>query len=119
MTSLSGNLPKGDGNGLTAIVDELIKDPRQMHIVIAIVDCAKVTQNTDTGETIPTARIRRIEVCKGEDASLAENLMRRALDQRTGREALPYDLEEELRGVVDAPWPDRENLDESEDEDTD
>jgi len=30
---------------------------------------------------------------------VAENLMRRALDRRTGREALPYDLEEEIRAA--------------------
>ena len=70
------------------------------HVVIAIVDCMKITTNADSGEITPTVRIRRIEVVSDkEDRGVAEGLMRRALDQRTGREALPYNLEQELRGI--------------------
>lgn len=98
--SVSGNLPGGDGNGLSAIVSELIRNPKQLHVCIALVDCKKVVTDADSGDVVPTARVRRIEVITGEeDRKLAENLMRRALDARTGREALPYDLEEEIRGA--------------------
>ncbi len=111
MTTLSGKLPAGDGDGLSAIVDELIAEgtgaaPRKIHVAICMVDCVKVTTNADTGETVPTARVRRIEVIhEVDDMVIAEGLMRRALDQRTGREALPYNLEQELRGIFDAPDP--------------
>ncbi len=101
--SVSGNLPGGDGNGLSEIVSDLIRDPKRLHVCIALVDCKKVVTDADSGDVVPTARVRRIEVIKdGEDMRLAENLMRRALDRRTGREALPYDLEEEIRGAFPA-----------------
>lgn len=98
--SVSGRLPDGDGNGLTAIVSDLVRDPKKLHVCIALVDCRKVTTDADSGEIVPTARLRRIEVIlDGEDMKVAENLMRRALDRRTGREALPYDLEQEIRAA--------------------
>lgn len=100
MTALSGKTPQGDGNGLSAIEADLVHNPKELHVVIALIDCMKITTNADSGEITPTVRIRRIEVvAEKEDRAVAEGLMRRALDQRTGREALPYDLEQELRGV--------------------
>ena len=101
--NVSGKLPAGDGNGLEAVISDLIRDPKKMHVCICLVDGRKVTIDADTGDTVPTARLRRIEViADSEDMRLAENLMRRALDRRTGREALPYDLEEEIRGAFPA-----------------
>ena len=98
--SVSGRLPDGDGNGLNTVLSDLIRDPKKLHVCIAIVDGKKVTTDADSGETVPTARIRRIEVLLDEDdMKVAERLMRRALDRRTGREALPYDLEEEIRAA--------------------
>lgn len=97
--SLSGSMPKGDGNGLSAIISDLIHEPRKMHVAIVILDCAKITTKPDSGEVVPTARIRRAEVIAGQDIKLAEGLMRRALDKRTGREQLPFDLEEDIRAV--------------------
>lgn len=102
MTTISGSLPGGDGNGLNNIAIDLIETPHKLHVAICILDCQKITTNTDNGTVTPTARIRRIEVIsETDDMKVAEGLMRRALDQRTGREALPYDLEQELRGVFD------------------
>jgi len=97
--NLSGALPSGDGNGLGEIVYDL-KDPSKIHVCICLVSGKKGTTDFESGDTVTTARIRRIEVVTDpEDMKLAENLMRRALDRRTGREALPYDLEEEIRGA--------------------
>ena len=103
--SVSGKLPAGDGNGLVAIAQQLINQamgdsPPKIHLCVALVDAAKVTVNADTHELIPMARIRRIEVImEPEDVEVLRSLMSRALDQRTGREALPYNLEREIRGV--------------------
>lgn len=98
--SVSGRLPEGDGNGLSAILSDLVRDPKKLHVCICILDGKKVTTDADSGETVPTARIRRIEVLLDEeDMKVAENLMRRSLDRRTGREALPYDLEQEIRAA--------------------
>lgn len=100
MTALSGALPAGDGNGLIAIAQDLCEEPHKRHMAVAIIDCQKVTTNMDTGDTVPTARIRRIEIITGaEDRKVLERLMRRALDDRTGREALPYDLQTEIEGI--------------------
>jgi hypothetical protein len=109
--TVSGNLPAGDGNGLVAILLDLIENPKKLHVAICIIDAKKITTDADTGEVIPTARIRRIEVVTSdEDRTVCERLMRRALDTRTGREALPYDLETEIQAAFD-------NVKESDDDD--
>ncbi len=114
MTNVSGKLPAGDGNGLNTITEELVEQaygrvPPKMHVCICLVDAAYAKVDGDTHETTVTARIRRIEVIRAaDDKGVAEGLMRRALDVRTGREALPYDLEQELRGVFDHPDDDPE-----------
>lgn len=95
--NLSGALPKGDANGLGPIVRVLIDEPHRFHVVMAIVDCKSVTTNNDTGEIVPTARIRRLEVVLPDDLSAAQKLMRRSLEQRTGRTVLPLDLEDDIR----------------------
>lgn len=98
---ISGTLPGGDGNGLVAIMADLISDPKKMHVAICIVDGKKITTDADTGETVPTARVRRIEVIQDRgDQEVLRRLMRRALDQRTGREGLPYDLEAEIEDAI-------------------
>ena len=97
--SLSGSLPAGDGNGLVAIITDLITEPRKYHVVIGIVDCSKITTKPDTGEVIPTVRLRRVEVITDADLRVAETLIRRALDKRTGREQLSFDLEEDIRSA--------------------
>jgi hypothetical protein len=95
--NLSGALPKGDANGLGPIVRTLIDEPHRYHVIMAIVDCAKVTTNNDTGEVMPTARIRRVEAVLGDDLEKAQTLMRRALEKRTGRQVLPLDLEDDIK----------------------
>lgn len=94
---VSGSLPKGDANGLGPIVRTLIDEPHRFHVVLAIVDCKSVTTNNDSGEIIPTARIRRIEVVLPDDLHAGEQLMRRALEKRSGRTVLPLDLEDDMR----------------------
>lgn len=94
---VSGSLPKGDANGLGPIVRSLIEDPHRFHVVMAIIDCKSVQTNNDTGEVVPTARVRRIEVVRRDDLGTAEKLMRRSLEQRSGRTVLPLDMEDEMR----------------------
>lgn len=97
MTKLSAALPGGDGNGLTAIARTLVESPHTVHVVIGLVDCKSTSVDHDTGETVPTARIRRVEVVHGVDMDTAQQIMRRALEQRTGQTVLPLDLENDLR----------------------
>jgi hypothetical protein len=99
VTKLASTLPGGDANGLVAIARTLIDSPHEVHVVIGIVDCKRTTTDNDSGEIVPTARIRRIEVIDGADKDLAAKMMRRALETRTGKTVLPFDLEEDLRAA--------------------
>lgn len=99
MTKLAAALPKGNGNGLAAIAGDLVSTPGKLHVVVALIDCSKITEDIDSGDTIPTARIRRIEVIDGQDKDLAQRMMRRALEERTGQTVLPMDLEDDLRAA--------------------
>lgn len=97
---LATALPEGDANGLLAIIDDLIARPHDMHVVVALVDCKALTTNTDTGEVVPTARVRRIEpIADAKDGKRLVQLLRRAYETRTGKLVLPLELEDELRSV--------------------
>lgn len=100
MTKLSSALPSGDSNGLSSIARQLIDNPRDLHVVIAIVDCKQTKTDHDTDEREPTARIRRVEVVAQSDREHAQQIMRRALEERTGQTVLPLDLEDELRALA-------------------
>lgn len=94
---LKSTLPKGEGNGLDAIVSELIHDPKRYRIGIIIFDNKHTDADHDSGEIVPIVRIRRVEVVVEDDISIAENLMRRSLDKRCGGETLPFDIDEDLK----------------------
>lgn len=106
MTKIASALPGGDANGLTAIARDLIDNPHAIHVVVALVDCKRTTTDNDSGEVVPTARIRRVEVIGGQDKDLAAKMMRRALETRTGKTVLPFDLEEDLRAAFGGIDPD-------------
>jgi hypothetical protein len=101
--SMSGKLPKGDGNGLVAILSELVRDTGKegpIFVAVALIDGKKVTLDRDTGEKVPQVRVRRIEVILDtEDMRVCRRLMERSLTRRTGQEVLPYDLENEITEV--------------------
>jgi len=99
VTKLAGNLPPGEGNGLNALARALIDTPEDVHVVVALVDCKSTRTDHDTGDVEPTARIRRIEVISEDDRPFASKMMRRALEKRTGKTVLPFDLEEDLRNA--------------------
>src|SRR5260221_12755699 len=102
--SLGGSLPQGDGNGLAAIVSDLIREPKKYHAVIGIVDTSKITTKPDSGEVVPTVRVRRIEGITQADLKMAGDLVRRALGKRTGKGTRPFRPE----GGLEAGFPERE-----------
>lgn len=106
MTKLAGGLPGGDANGLVSIARQLIDSPHDVHVVVGLVDCKRTMTDNDTGEIVPTARLRRIEVIGDNDRDLAAKMMRRALEERTGKTVLPFDLEEDLRAAFGRVDPD-------------
>ena len=79
MTKLIASLPKGEANGLNALARELIDDPTQVHV-------------------------RRIEPIQT-DKALVSKIMRRALESRTGKTVLPFDLEEDMRAAFEGIDP--------------
>lgn len=89
---MTGKLP--ENNGLGSIADMLVREPHGKHIVIAVIDCARITIDTDTDEAVPVARIRRIEVIRGDDVqeSHAAALLQSAADRRNGIQPLPFDM---------------------------
>lgn len=100
MAKLSSQLPKGEANGLAALDRDLIDNPAKVQVIVAPVDCRKLVTDMDSGDIEPTARIRRVEVIR-EDAGVVAAMLRRAMETRTGKTVLPFDLENDLRGVFD------------------
>lgn len=96
---IASKLPEGDRNGLTVVARAMVDDPHATHVVLAVLDCSRLTTDTDTGDVIPTARIRRVEVLLADDKQPAEQLMRRAMDARMGGTVLPLELEDELTSL--------------------
>ncbi len=99
MTRLASGLPKGEADGLASLARRLIDTPEDIHVVVMLVDCKKISTDIDTGDIEPTARIRRIEAVLPEDHPQAQKMLRRSLEKRTGKTVLPYDLEEDLRAA--------------------
>jgi hypothetical protein len=99
---LASALPKGANDGLSPIADALVDQPHRVRVVLALVDCSKITTDADTGDVIPTARIRRIEaIVDPADGARLVRLLQRQYERRTGATVLPLDLEEDLASAFD------------------
>jgi hypothetical protein len=94
---LSSKLP-GDPetNGVDALSDALVKDPARIRYGVVWFDAAKVTEDTDTGDVVPTMRVRRIEPIGEADAVLPEiaRVVEDAVRARTGRAPIPFAIVE-------------------------
>lgn len=93
---ISSSLPKGDRNGLGSIMRVLVDHPQRLHVLLAVVDCKSITTDNDTGDIVPTARIRHVEAVAVEDLAAAKRLMDRAIENRNGSTMLPMEVEDEL-----------------------
>jgi hypothetical protein len=95
--SLSGKLPAGERNGLPSVLPDLLKDNHTPRLAFVLLNVSKVTKDADTGDEVPTLRILGIEpVTESDDARIVERLIRRAVERRTGKVELPFELEEAL-----------------------
>ncbi|MBO0743599.1 MAG: hypothetical protein J2P43_01175 [Candidatus Dormibacteraeota bacterium] len=97
IVKLSSAMPGDPGvNGIDALADDLVKDPRQLRVAICWYDVAKTTVDTDTDDHVPTIRIRRIEPLGDleEINPKIADLVQDAIAARTGRTPLPFDLVE-------------------------
>lgn len=93
-------------NGLDALADDLVDDPKQLRAAFVVFDVQKITDNTDDGSQVPTVRVRRFEpLGKADEISDAiRDAYTQAVEARTGRTALPLDLVEVLD--EETPLPD-------------
>lgn len=93
MTKLSSSLPKEyEDDGLSSINRDLVSDPSDTHVVIAIIDCKQITTDTDTGLQVATARILQIEPLHDEGAAdAAREMLSQAKERRTNQPALPME----------------------------
>ena len=98
---LAARLPAGERNGLDALAAALAANPSGRYLVIAMVDVSEIKKRIDTDETTATLRIRRAEALLGPDSCAGEQLLRRAMERRTGRDALPSDVEAEREELDD------------------
>lgn len=94
---LSTKLP-GDPtiNGLDSYASRLVDDPEELLVVVAYLDTAKVTIDTDTDDHIPTVRVRRVEPL-GRLSDVPQGVrdaVAAAEEERTGRKPLPFELVE-------------------------
>ena len=103
---LATALPQGEANGAAVIGPELVSHPHRLRILMLIVDCPKVSIDTDKGESTAVVRARRAEVVLPKDLATAEKLMRRALESRSGQTVLPMELEDELHAAFEKFDPD-------------
>jgi len=89
MTKLASALPKdNDSNGLNALSRQLVEEPEGRHVIIAVVDCSKIETTIDTNDVEPTVRILRVETVNSADRLDADEMLKRALEKRTGRTVL-------------------------------
>lgn len=97
VVKLSSKLP-GDAeiNGLDSRAGWLEDNPDELLVCIAYVDTQKLTIDTDTGEHVPTVRIRRIEPLGTlpEVPTSVREALAAAEEKRTGRSALPFEIVE-------------------------
>lgn len=118
---LSSAMPEGERNGLAAIAPALAENPKAVHVAVVLLDCVKRTESVDSGDIIPTVRIRAIEVVGDHetDAKELRRLLRRAHERRTGRVELPLDLENELESLGEPEVDGAAEVPAADDEDTD
>jgi hypothetical protein len=95
-------LPKGEANGLAAIADLLTKTPLQLRAALVIFDCKRGTKDYDVDDVVVTVRVRRVEMLLPGDISAAEQMIRRALEFRSGQTVLDLDVEDDIRKTFEA-----------------
>lgn len=91
---LTAKLPgDSDFNGVDAHIDDLVGNPEKVRVLYVEVDVAKIVDDTDTGTRIPYLRVRRAELVGPKDqvAPHLQRMFEKAVQDRTGREPLPYD----------------------------
>lgn len=82
-------------NGLDAQQQDLVEDPKELRCALVWYDTGKITVDPDTGEQVPTIRLRRFEPVAVETVKSAIwETLQQAIQKRTGQPAIPLDIVE-------------------------
>lgn len=92
-------LPKGEANGLAAVADYLLKEPLRLRAALVLFDLKRGTEDYDQHDIVATVRIRRVELVPEADLAAVQQIIRRALEFRSGQAVLPLELEDELEAA--------------------
>lgn len=110
VVKLGSKLP-GDfeTNGIDSLVERLLDAPKDLMVSVIWTDVDKITKNVDTGDDVPTIRVRRIEpLGEVSDVHAAiREAVEAAIEKRTGRTPIPWDIAE----VVEGHDPDQTSID--------
>lgn len=110
VVKLSSRMP-GDfeTNGIDAHAARLVEHPDDLLVCVVWVDTQRVVIDTDSGDKIPTIRVRRIEPLGevGDVSAAIRDAVQIAVRTRTGRTPMPF----ELGGVEEGFDPDQESID--------
>lgn len=105
VVKLSSKLP-GDFevNGIDALAADLTDNPKNVRIGVIWFDTARVVVDTDTGEHVPTIRVRRIEPLGDADevSEAIRDAVGVAMEKRTGRTPIPFDVV----AITEEAWSD-------------
>lgn len=74
-------------DGLGPYADQLVNDPMQTLVIVAVAEVSRITDLPHEGVKQPTIRITHLELCvEGDDSLRATNLLQKLYAARTGRE---------------------------------
>lgn len=85
-------LPKDDpANGLTVIEKLMTDDPEREHIAVVILNRKRLKIEDDSHESVPQARVLRIEVItRADHVQAVRDALEAAQAARTGDSTLPF-----------------------------
>jgi hypothetical protein len=112
---IAGKLPQPDKNGLLAAAADLIDNPGQVRVVIAVISVDGSEENFKDQTITAKTSLARIEVIASpEDLKDAKRLLLRANQERNGGTVLPLNLEKDVESafaafVDDGMIPDPDN----------
>lgn len=115
---LAGRLPGStENNGLLSVVQELIDSPKADRMFVIWADVLKITEDVETGDHVPTLRVKRIEPMGevGEAQQALRELVMQAAEARLGHTPLPFD-ETDVDGVKVLSFGDEDDNDGEDDD---
>ena len=88
--NLAGTMPAEVVNGLFTAVKELLASPKELRLVIGVLDVDTIKVKIATGDEIPVVQFRHIEVITGPNRKAATELLKGEYSTRTGQLELAF-----------------------------